>query len=270
MYRERMPQLTGWRRIANAMWGAPNDPQIYGWMDVEATNLLAYLTKARAAGHHLTPTHLAGRAVAHCIGAVPDLNVRLLGDRAIPRDSIDVFFITAVSGGHDLSGVKVERTDQKSAVAVAAELDRRAKELKAGRDPEFTRTKRTMELLPKPALHLALEATVFLTEKLNLDMPMLALHRNPFGSAMITSVGMFGLPQGFAPLAWLYDIPLLVLVGEVTEKPLAIDGQVVVRPVLPITATLDHRYVDGWHVSQAMHAFREYLADPEKFEPELR
>lgn len=264
-----MPKLTGWRRIANAMWGAPNDPQIYGWMDIEATNILAFLAHARERGHHLTATHLVGRAVAHAIEAVPDLNVRLLGDRAVPRDSIDVFFITAVQGGHDLSGVKVEGVDRLSATDLARELDRRAHALKSGNDPEFTRTKRTMELLPKPALHLALEATVFLTEKLNLDLPLLSLHRNPFGSAMITSVGMFGLPQGFAPLAWLYDVPLLVLVGEVAQRALVIDGRLEARPVLPITATLDHRYVDGWHVSQAMQAFRGYLADPARFEPAI-
>jgi chloramphenicol O-acetyltransferase len=40
-----------------------------------------------------------------------------------------------------------------------------------------------------------------------------------------------------------------------------------VGDVLPISATIDHRYVDGWHVSQALAAFREYMAAPERFEP---
>lgn len=31
-------------------------------------------------------------------------------------------------------------------------------------------------------------------------------------------------------------------------------------------ATIDHRYADGWHISRAMAAFREYLADPQRFE----
>ena len=29
---------------------------------------------------------------------------------------------------------------------------------------------------------------------------------------------MFGLPIGFAPLSWMYKVPLLVLVGTITEK----------------------------------------------------
>jgi hypothetical protein len=79
---------------------------------------------------------------------------------------------------------------------------------------------------------------------------------------------MFGIPQGFAPLARFYGMPLLVLVGEITDKPVAVDGQVVVRPVISLTATIDHRYADGWHISQLIKPFRAYLQDPAAFEPD--
>src|SRR5205085_10758052 len=52
--------------------------------------------------------------------------------------------------------------------------------------------------------------------------------------------GMFGIPQGFAPLARFYRVPLLVLVGEIAPKPWAVDGRVEVRPVLGLTAAIDH------------------------------
>jgi pyruvate dehydrogenase E2 component (dihydrolipoamide acetyltransferase) len=84
---------------------------------------------------------------------------------------------------------------------------------------------------------------------------------------MVTSVGMFGLPSGFVPLAWMYDVPLLLCVGEIVARPVVSDGKVEACPMLPVTATFDHRYVDGWHVSKAMAAFRDYLAAPEQFEP---
>lgn len=263
-----MPQpLTGWRRVAGAIWHAPNDPQIYGSLDVEATAVVRYLERARAAGHHVTPTHLVGRAVAHALAVVPDLNVRIVGSRAIPRKSIDIFFITAVAGGHDLSGVKVREVDRRSAAEVAVELAARAERLRGGRDPEFARTKTLMDRLPRPLLRAAARSTKLLAETLDLNVPPLGLHSNPFGSAMITSVGMFGIPQGYAPIAWLYGVPLLVLVGELTERALVVDHQVVARPVLPLGATIDHRYADGWHMSKALAAFREYLAAPERFEP---
>ncbi len=129
----RGAKLSGWRRIASAMWDAPNDPQIYGALELEAGPLLDFMSSARAAGHHVTPTHLVGRAVAHGLRSVPDLNVRLRNGRAITRPSVEVFFLTAVEGGHDLSGVKIENADEKSAIEVSRELDLRSRILKQKR-----------------------------------------------------------------------------------------------------------------------------------------
>ena len=39
--------------------------------------------------------------------------------------------------------------------------------------------------------------------------------------------------------------------------------------VLPITATIDHRYVDGWQIAKLMRAFREYLTAPHCYEPSI-
>jgi pyruvate/2-oxoglutarate dehydrogenase complex dihydrolipoamide acyltransferase (E2) component len=260
-------RVTGWRRIAGALWRAPSDPQIFGALELEAAGVRAFIDRARDAGHRVTPTHLVGRAVGHALASVPEINVQIRGGRIIPRDSIEVFFITAVAAGHDLSGIKVSEIDRKPAIEVARELADRSGRLKSGSDPEFARTKRVMDRLPPRLLRVALRLGALVTEDLRREIPMLGLRRFPFGSAMVSSVGMLGLPQGFAPLAWMYDVPVLVLVGEITEKPVAVGGVVEVREILPITATIDHRYADGWHISKLMKAFREYLAAPERFEP---
>lgn len=255
-------RLTGWRRVAHAMWRAPDDPQIYGALDIDARPLLAKIAHAREEGIRLTPTHFVGRALAHALVAVPDLNVQIRRGRVRSRESVDIFFITAVSGGHDLSGVKIVDAAHKSVAEIATELGARAAKLRAGDDREFTRTKQLTDRVPARILRSLLRASAFLAEDLQLDLPALGLHPSPFGSAMVTSVGSFGLPQGFAPLAWMYDVPLLVLVGELVERAVVDEGRVVVRTMLPITATIDHRYVDGWHVSHAMRAFREFLETP--------
>jgi pyruvate dehydrogenase E2 component (dihydrolipoamide acetyltransferase) len=262
-------KLVGWRRIAGSLWGPPNDPQIYGALEVDATAMLAFVAGARAAGHRITATHIVGRAIARALHDVPDFNVRIRGGRVFPRGSVDVFFITAVDGGRSLSGVKIERADAKPIHELARELDERAARMKRGDDPDFAKTKRTMEALPVPLLRWALRFSAWVAGDHDRDLPPLSVRRSPFGAAMVTSVGMFGLPLGFAPLARFYKMPLLVLVGEIGDRPVAIDGRVEVRPILPITATIDHRYADGWHISQLLVPFRAYLADPAAFEPEV-
>jgi pyruvate dehydrogenase E2 component (dihydrolipoamide acetyltransferase) len=261
--------LSGWRKIATATWHAPDDPQIFGALEIDATAARAFLRSARAAGHHVTATHLAGRAVAHALASVPDLNVRIVAGRAFPRPSVDVFFIASIAGGRDLSGVKVERADAKPAVAIASELDERGSALREGKDPALARAKKTLERLPVPLLRIALRIGVLLASDLARSVAPLGLEASPFGSAMVSSVGMLGIPVGFSPLVWMYRVPLLVLVGEMADRPVAVDGRVEVRPVLPITATIDHRYADGAHIAKAMRAFRAYLGEPAAFEPPL-
>ncbi len=260
-------RLSGWRKIAGAMWSEPDDPQIYGALEVDATNILAFLERARAAGHRLTVTHLVGRALAHALHEVPDLNVRLLGGEAVPRDGVDVFFITMVGGGRDLSGVKVKRTDEKTAYEVAVELGGRARTLKRGEDPGFASTKKLMDSLPMPVLRRALQLGAWITGDHATSVPQLKLEESPFGSAIVSSLGSIGLPIGFIPLAWMYKVPIIIVAGEIADKPVAIAGKVEVRPMLPLTATIDHRYADGWHIGQMVKPFRAYLDDPAAFEP---
>src|SRR3954471_15555728 len=122
--------------------------------------------------------------------------------------------------------------------------------------------------MPRRFLRPGMRFSAWLTNARNRDVKALGVKKQPFGSAMITSIGMFGIPQGFAPLARFYGMPLLVLVGEITDKPMAVDGQVVIRPVISLTATIDHRYADRWHISPLIRPFKAYLQDPASFNPE--
>jgi pyruvate dehydrogenase E2 component (dihydrolipoamide acetyltransferase) len=142
--------------MANAIWDAPNDPQIYGLIEVPARPLLAFIDAARLQNQHITPTHLVGRALGHALQEVPSLNVRLVGDRAVPRGSIDVFFIVALAGGRELNGVRIRDIDRKSAASVAREVEEESQRLRQGRGAELERGKALIAQLPRPLLRLGL------------------------------------------------------------------------------------------------------------------
>lgn len=263
-------RVRGWRKLAGAAWGRPSDPQFFGDLELDAGALLSYIEEVRRlSGVHLTMTHLVGRAVAHGLVAVPKLQVRLAHGREYPRDGVDVFFIVSAEGGQELTGVKVHDADRKSAVEIAEEVTRRCATIEAGSDPDLGRSKAMLAKLPPRALRAALHLGAWLTSDLNLDLSRLGMPRQAFGGAMITSVGMWGIGHAYSPLAHYYRVPLLVLVGAVRKVPVAIDDQVVVRPMLTLTATFDHRYVDGFHAAQFAEAVRGYCQAPACFEPAL-
>lgn len=266
----RARRVTGWRKLAGASWRAPSDPQFFGSMDVDAAALLAYAQTVREqTGAHVTMTHLVGRATAHALQSVPALRQRIVRGREYDRESVDVFFIVTTDGGRELTGVKIEHADAKSATEVADELDRRRGAIEQGSDPEFGRTKRMLDALPRPLLRAGIRMSAWLTSDLNLNLPRFGLPRQAFGGAMVTSVGMWGITNAYSPLAAYYRVPVLVLVGAVESRPVARAGNVVVRPMLTVTATFDHRYADGYQAAQFAAAAREYCADPARYEPPL-
>jgi DNA-binding response OmpR family regulator len=232
-------------------------------MEIDAEALLDMARRERErTGAHVTMTHLVGKAVAEGLAAVPTLAMRLAHGREYPRESIDVFFIVATEGGDELTGVKVTGVDRLSPAEIATELERRTSAIATGSDQEFGRAKQMLTVLPPWVLRRALRISAWLSSDLHLDLPVLGVRREAFGGAMVTSVGMWGVPHAYSPLAGYYRVPLLVCIGAVRQRPVAVAGQVVVRPVFTLTATFDHRYVDGFHAAHLARAVEESRAHP--------
>lgn len=243
------------------------DPQFFGDLQVDAEPMLSYIADARRTeGVHVTMTHVVGRAVAHGLATVPQMRVRLAHGREHERETIDLFFIVMTGGGRELTGLKVTRADTKSATEIAAEVNRRYAAIEGGEGGDVGRGKDLLAKLPPAILRPALHIGAWLTSDLNLDLSRLGLPRQAFGGAMITSVGMWGVDHAYSPLAHYYRVPVLILVGAVRKTPVVVDDAVTVRPMVTITATFDHRYVDGYHAAKFADAIRSYCADPVRAE----
>jgi hypothetical protein len=118
--------------------------------------------------------------------------------------------------------------------------------------------------LPNALVHPMLEALGFLTYTLNLDLEWAGVPRDPFGSVMITNIGSIGLEQAFAPLVPYSRCPLVVSLGAITDEPVVEDGRVVPGKVMRISATFDHRVLDGAHAAAMVKTVKAYLEDPYK------
>src|SRR2546427_19872 len=106
----------------------------------------------------------------------------------------------------------------------------------------------------------------YLTYDLDLDLSRFGVVKDEFGSAMVSNVGTFGLAHAYGPLVPFSRTPLVVLVGEVQDKPVVEGGRVVVHPVMTLGVTFDHRFMDGFQGGAMAQLFRTYLADPAHFD----
>jgi pyruvate dehydrogenase E2 component (dihydrolipoamide acetyltransferase) len=259
--------LRGWRRVAAQAWRPPRDPSVYAVLDIPMRSALAYLERLREeTGVRVTLTHLVARGIALAIHQYPQLNGIVAGGRIMLRDTVDIFLQVAIEGGTELSGLKIARVDEKTPVEIAREMEERVARLRQRRDRQVERTKSMLDRIPVPLLGPVMRSIAYLIYDLDLDLTRFGVVKDEFGSAMITNVGMFGLSQAHAPLVPFSRTPLVVLVGEVQDKPVAEAGRVVVRPMMSLGVTFDHRFMDGWHGGAMAQLFRAYLEDPARFD----
>ena len=266
-----------WRKIAMASWRPRKDPAILATLDLDAEALQEYIERVRSAtGAHVTPAHLVGRAGAKVVEALPGLNGRVVLGQFVGSATIDCSFVVSLrtdptagpeAASTDLSGSVVRNIDQKPPWLIAQELADHAARIRADKDPQFQRTKQLVKWLPPLALRAVTDAIGFVTDGLQLPIPLLALGARPYGSFLVSNVATYGLDRAFAPVPPFCHVPAIIMVGAVADKVVARDGDPVVRPMLPLAIGLDHRFVDGYRASTMARIFCEYLADPGRFDP---
>jgi pyruvate dehydrogenase E2 component (dihydrolipoamide acetyltransferase) len=80
------------------------------------------------------------------------------------------------------------------------------------------------------------------------------------GTFTISNLGMYGVEQFVAVL----NPPqaAILAVGAVEDRPAARDGELVVRPLMTMTLTCDHRAVDGATASEFLRTVKSFLEEP--------
>jgi 2-oxoglutarate dehydrogenase E2 component (dihydrolipoamide succinyltransferase) len=80
------------------------------------------------------------------------------------------------------------------------------------------------------------------------------------GTFSITNGGVFGSLLSTPIL----NPPQSAILGmhKIQERPIAVDGQVVIRPMMYLALSYDHRIIDGREAVQALVAIKETLEDP--------
>lgn len=257
---------SSWRRLAIASWRAPNDPTVYGTIEVDLSEGLALIDRLRREESvHATVTHLVAKALAMSLAKHPEGNGLILGKRVYLRDRVDIFCQVASADGRDLSGVKLVAADQMTVTEIAETLATRAARVRARQDQEVERTKASLDRIPNGLLGVVMRSVAYLSYELGLDLRRFGVAHDPFGSAMVTSIGSIdaGLGLALAPLVPFSRVPIVVLVNAVQRRPVAIGNSIEIRPMLTLGCTFDHRFIDGVIASSIARELHQNLLHAE-------
>jgi pyruvate dehydrogenase E2 component (dihydrolipoamide acetyltransferase) len=257
--------MSDWRFVASTTNGRPNDGKIHGFADIDMTSALAFIAQKRTAGIKLTVTTLFTAIIAPC-------NARNAGCKrfnAARTHSETRLFVCALYGycrqynKGNLVSLIMENADRLSIDELAGAF--RAK-LAAIRKTPPVPAAGFLRFIPLPFRAWLFVLARFLVYNIGIELSKLGLHSRRFGSVMLTNVGSVGVDAAFGSLMPAASIPAIFGLGALMDRPIAIQGNVEVRKVLTLTATMDHRIADGSHGGRLLHLIRHYAANPQLLE----
>ena len=80
------------------------------------------------------------------------------------------------------------------------------------------------------------------------------------GTITISNLGMYEVDHFQA----IINVPesCILAVGKITEKPVSRNGEIVSRPIMNVTASFDHRAIDGALGAQFLTSLKKYVENP--------
>jgi pyruvate dehydrogenase E2 component (dihydrolipoamide acetyltransferase) len=83
------------------------------------------------------------------------------------------------------------------------------------------------------------------------------------GTFTITNLGAFGSVDWFTPIINQPESAILGL-GRTVERPVAVDGQIVIRPMMALSFAFDHRVIDGAPAAEFLGVLIGLLENPHR------
>ncbi len=245
----RAQKVSIFRKAAFSLWGSGGDPSVYGFIELDLTN-----RKLSS-----SPLPLVIKALSEVMKNHKDLNSILRFGQLYHRKNIDVSVLVNIPDikKHDLSFATLQNVDNMSLDDIESKLTAGAKLIRAGKDPQLGFALRLIYSLPWFMTGLFLKAYSFFAHDLSMDLSSLRLPARPFGSVIVTNVGSLGIKKALVPLVPMSRAIALLSVGEVGKEARVIDDSIVIRKILHLGVTFDHRFFDGSHAAGMIADFEK-------------
>ncbi len=256
---------TPWRIMSTAVYAPPNEGKIYGTADIDVTKAMDFIKKEREKGHYLTITHLVAAAIGRTLGLkVPEVNIYLRRGKLIPREDVIVTIAVNMGSGGEMSSVRIRQAHQKTVYDIAQEIVDKAKMSRDGTENKTMKKKHSLSKVPWPFRRWVFVLLKWITNDLGVELKSLGLAHDSFGSVLLTNIGSHGLTTGFAALFPASRLPAVVAMGKVEDKPVVVDGEIVIRKMITLSGVFDHRIMDGFHGGAMSTHVKNYLENPER------
>ncbi len=255
---------TPWRVTAAAIYTAPSDSRVYGSLDIDVTDAKRFMDEKRKSGTKITMVHLTTAVLARAVAFdVPELNCFIRRGRVVGRKRLNVMIPVMLDSQSGVTSVIINDAHARPVSDLAAEIRELARNSRSGEESKASKNKYLLNKIPWPLRRAVFKLLKWLTVDLGLELRRLGLSSDSFGSFIVSDIGSFGLTSGMAALFPAAKIPAVIIMGKMEDKPVVRDGEIVIRTILPLTGTFDHRIVDGMQIGKLGRAIHRNFARPQ-------
>ena len=209
-------------------------------------------------------THLATAVLARAVAFdVPEMNCFIRRGRMVGRKRLDVMVPVAIGDGEGMSAIIVKDAHARTVSSIAEEIRAAASDNRAGSESKISQNKYLLNRIPWPLRRPVFRLLKWITVDLGFEIKALGLSADSFGSFVVSDIGSFGLQTGMTALMPAAKVPAVIVLGKVEEKPVVRRGEIVIRTMLPLTGTFDHRIVDGLQIGKLARGIKRNFRKPE-------
>jgi len=242
-----------------------NESVVYFDEYVDAENLVAYAREAETAfGTDVDITHCVVAGCAFGFVENPNMNQFVMGYRLYARDGVWLSFSMKrkkLDKSAKLSVVKQLVRPEMTFRQFCEEINEKIGVERSGKKTYADREYDMFTLIPRPLLHRLVK--VFRQFDYWNLLPGSFITNDPMYTSMfIANLGSLKMGAGFHHLYEWGTCPLFLMVGQIEDRPVVRDGEVVVRPILHLRFSYDERVDDGLTAGQGIRTLKEVLENP--------
>jgi hypothetical protein len=256
-------RLHPYRRLMFFIMRTRNESMVYTDDAIDAEGLLAYLeqTKDRLGADM---THIIVAAMNLTLAENPTMNRFIVGRRMYQRKHRELTFSMkreAMNKKAKLAVVKLQMQDEESFAGLVERMNGSIQHQRSGAKTHEDKEYGLFDLFPRSVLRFFVWFFQAL-DYVNLLPYVFTKDDGLYTSCVIANLGSLGMKPAYHHLYEWGTSSLFVMVGRIEERAVVVDGQVVIKKVLPTRYSYDERIDDGLSAAYGMQTLKRVLENP--------
>lgn len=254
------------RKLQIATWNEGGDPSIFTRLEIDMTNIDAFLDNYNEANseNKMSYTVIFAKAIGLALASTKKSCGKISFGQFIPAKSVDISVLVDIQG-ENLANFVLKGCEEASLRDLMVQSKEQIKMLKTHKNQDFNLQVKMFGLIPTFILQKIIELSSACVYNLGIPLPCLKIKKDNFGYAILTNVSGFNVHDSFGPLVPFMKTVVTAMMNTPVLKPVVVNNKIEIRKIMNFNITTDHRFIDGSDSVKIFAKFFEVVSNPASY-----